>query len=52
LLVKLFSNEKIAVIVLLLSVSHCGYSQKLEAEKVPQAIKDAFKKAHPTSTAS
>jgi hypothetical protein len=29
-----------------------GYSQKLHTENIPQAVKDAFKKAHVNATAS
>lgn len=29
-----------------------GYTQKLDAKKVPQPVKDSFKKAHPNSAAT
>jgi hypothetical protein len=40
-----------ATIISMLAFIH-GYSQKLDARKVPQSVKDAFKKAHPNSAAT
>jgi hypothetical protein len=37
-------------VALLIGLSGC--SQKLDATKIPQAVKDAFAKAHPNTTAS
>lgn len=44
--------KKVLAGTLIMFVSFCGYAQKLDAKKVPQTVKDAFKKAHPNSTAT
>jgi hypothetical protein len=40
----------VAVIVMFFSIS--GFSRKLNASKVPQAVKDGFKKAYPNDKAT
>lgn len=44
--------KKILTAFFFLFAIYFGYAQKLDAKKVPQAVKDAFKTAHPSSTAS
>lgn len=44
--------KSILAIFLLATASFQACSQKLNESKVPQNVKDAFKKAHPGSTAS
>lgn len=44
--------KKILTALVFLFAITFGYAQKLDAKKVPQAVKDAFKKAHPGSTVS
>ena len=43
--------KNISIALVLLSICFCGYTQTLDANKVPQKVKDAFLKAHPASTA-
>jgi hypothetical protein len=44
--------KKILTALSLLFTVFFGYAQKLDAKKVPQEVKDAFKKAHPSSIAA
>jgi len=44
--------KKILTTVILLAICFFGYAQTLDANKVPQRVKDTFKKAHPGCTAS
>jgi Putative beta-lactamase-inhibitor-like, PepSY-like len=44
--------KRISSALLIMLFAICGYSQKVDAKKVPQAVKDAFTKAHPGSTAT
>lgn len=45
-------KKALTVFLFMLMCCTYGYSQKINASKVPQATKNAFKKAHPNSTAS
>jgi hypothetical protein len=44
--------KNIVVACALIVCSIFSYSQKVDAKKIPQTVKDAFKKAYPNSTAT
>lgn len=44
--------KKLLFAVIVLTSSFCCFSQKLQASKVPAVVKEAFKKAHPSATAT
>lgn len=44
--------KKLFLAALPLTCSFVGFSQKLASNKVPQAVKEGYKKAHPASTAT
>ncbi|MBO9682238.1 MAG: PepSY-like domain-containing protein [Flavisolibacter sp.] len=44
--------KKNLAVILIMFISFCGYAQKLDVKKVPKAVKDAFKQAHPNSIAT
>lgn len=44
--------KQILAATLVVFISCYGYAQKLDKAKVPQPVKDAFKKAHPHSSAT
>jgi hypothetical protein len=44
--------KKMLTVSMFMLFAFYGYAQKLDATKVPQAVKASFKKAHPNATAT
>ena len=44
--------KNILAALVFFSICFYGYAQTLDASKIPQKVKDAFKKAHPSSAAT